>query len=148
AQALLYAFIASAALVVGGVCGASFRLPQRVVASALAFAAGALVSPFAFELVLRPYEQSGAWVVGIALVVGAVVFVAADEWIEVYERGSAGLAITAGVILDGIPENLALGATIGEAGGLAILVAVFASNLPESFAGAVGMREDGRSPRV
>ena len=48
--------------------------------------------------------------------------------------------------LDGIPENMALGVSLLEgAGSIALLVAIFASNLPEALGGAVGMRDQGRS---
>lgn len=60
--------------------------------------------------------------------------------------------LLAAVTLDGVPENLAMGVSLlgdeatGEGGGsLALLVAIFASNFPESLVGAVAMREGGRS---
>lgn len=70
--------------------------------------------------------------------------------------GSAvGLALLAAVTLDGVPENIALGVSLlgdeatgatGATGGtLALLVAIFASNFPESLVGAVAMRRNGRS---
>jgi len=62
-------------------------------------------------------------------------------------RGAAGLALLAAVTLDGVPENLALGVSLGEAGsgGLALLAAIFVSNLPEALVGASSMRSQGRS---
>ncbi|WP_353827307.1 ZIP family metal transporter [Agromyces sp. SYSU T0242] len=62
-------------------------------------------------------------------------------------RGAAGFALLAAVTLDGVPENLALGVSIGEAGsgGLALLAAIFVSNLPEALVGASSMRAQGRS---
>jgi len=56
--------------------------------------------------------------------------------------------LLAGVTLDGVPENLALGVgLIGSSlsGILALLVGIFASNLPEALGGAVDMRSGGRS---
>ena len=70
--------------------------------------------------------------------------------------GSTGLgvafALLAAVTLDGVPENLALGVSLvgseGELSGvIALLVAIFVSNLPESLVGAVAMRAGGRSRR-
>ncbi len=61
-------------------------------------------------------------------------------------RGAAGMALLAAVTLDGVPENLALGVSLGEGtGGLALLAAIFVSNLPESLVGAASMRSQGRS---
>ncbi len=60
--------------------------------------------------------------------------------------GGAGLAVLAAVTLDGVPENAALGISLGASGGsLALLAAIFAWNLPESLVGAASMRAQGRS---
>lgn len=62
-------------------------------------------------------------------------------------RGTAGLALLAAVTLDGVPENVALGVSLGEGtGGLALLAAIFVSNLPEALVGSASMRTQGRSP--
>jgi ZIP family zinc transporter len=52
-----------------------------------------------------------------------------------------------GIMLDGIPESLVIGLGILEGGtvSLAMLVAVFISNLPEAIAGTAGMRSSGWS---
>jgi ZIP family zinc transporter len=56
------------------------------------------------------------------------------------------VALLAAVTLDGVPENLALGISLTEGtGGLALLAAIFVSNLPEALVGAASMREQGRS---
>ena len=48
--------------------------------------------------------------------------------------------------LDGVPENAALGISIESTGGsLALLAAIFASNLPESLVGSASMRAQGKS---
>ncbi|NKX56088.1 zinc permease [Arthrobacter sp. E918] len=64
-------------------------------------------------------------------------------------RGAAGVALLAAVTLDGVPENLALGVSLGEGtGGLALLAAIFVSNFPEALVGASSMRSQGKSPAV
>ena len=61
-------------------------------------------------------------------------------------RGSAiGFGLLAAAVLDGIPESLALGVSLVEGGGLALLVAIFIANVPEALGGATRMRDDGRS---
>ncbi|MDQ0822241.1 ZIP family zinc transporter [Arthrobacter sp. V4I6] len=61
-------------------------------------------------------------------------------------RGAAGFALLAAVTLDGVPENIALGVSLGEGtGGLALLAAIFVSNLPEALVGASSMRSQGKS---
>jgi ZIP family zinc transporter len=52
------------------------------------------------------------------------------------------------VTLDVVPENVALGVSLGEGtGGLALLAAIFVSNFPEALVGAASMRAQGRSHR-
>lgn len=76
------------------------------------------------------------------------------ERVEEAARGgrplAVGLALVAAVTLDGVPENVALGVSmagdVGDGFSMALLVAIFSSNLPESLAGAVSMRRGGRSP--
>ena len=175
-EALLFGVIASSALVIGSVVGTRARLPERVLALLLAFASGALMSALAFELFQDAYEHSGAWIAGAAFFVGAAVFVAVSSWLDRRvartspvdepatldkhaatsepERSHAstgaatGFALLAAVTLDGVPENIALGISLGEAGGgLALLLAIFASNLPEAIVGSAAMQESGRSAR-
>ncbi len=63
-------------------------------------------------------------------------------------------ALLAAVTLDGVPENMALGVSLignedeGITGSVALLVAIFVSNLPESLVGAVAMRQGGLSGRA
>lgn len=145
--ALLVGLAASSALVIGAVAGTFWRPPQRLVAIALAFASGALITALAFDLFEEAFKAGGPWVAGGGLLVGAAAFVIADELLDRY-GGSSGFALLAGVTLDGVPENLALGVgLIGSylSGILALLVGIFASNLPEALGGAVDMRNGGRS---
>ena len=147
-EALLFGLIASSALVIGGVAGAFWRPPRALVAVALAFASGALITALAFDLFEESFNKGGAWLSGVGLLVGAAAFVAADELLDRHIEGGgvSGFAILAAVTLDGVPENIALGVTLLEgAGSLVLLVAIFASNLPEALGGAVGMRDQGRS---
>lgn len=176
-NAVGFGLIASSALVLGALAGARVQLPKAVLAAMLAFASGALITALAFELFEDSYEQGGAWRAGVGLAVGAVVFTllsarldklaaagaeeprgsekldpdaaASDRAPSPASRsGAAGLALLAAVTLDGVPENVALGVSLGEGdGGLALLAAIFVSNFPESLVGSASMREQGRSQR-
>lgn len=147
--ALLFALTASSALVIGAVLGACWSAPKPLVASALAFASGALISALAFDLFHEAFAIGGGPPAGIGFLAGAAVFIVIDATLERFTTGSAsGFALLAGVTLDGVPENLALGMVLlgGPGGGsIALLAAIFASNLPEALGGAVHMREQGRS---
>ncbi|GAA2128915.1 hypothetical protein [Nocardioides bigeumensis] len=146
---VLYATGASLPLLVGAVVGVRWQPPPRLVASVLAFAAGALIVSASFELFEPAYEGGGAWRAGLSFGAGALVFVLADTWLDRRTSGSAaGLALLAGVTLDGIPENTALGVSLNGTASLALLVAVFVSNFPEALTGARSMVDRGRSPRL
>ena len=175
AGTLLFGVVASSALVIGAVLGTRIKLPAKVLSMVLAFAAGALITALTFELFQDAHEKGGAWRAGIGLLTGAVVFTAVSAWLDRYTgstpeevkgspkldrdaaeiedrpsrestAGAAGLALLAAVTLDGIPENIALGVSLGEGtGGLALLAAIFVSNLPEALVGSASMRAQGRS---
>jgi zinc transporter, ZIP family len=147
-RAALFAVIASSALPLGAWI-AFWRPPSRAVTAALlAFASGALITAVAFELFEDAFRQN-AWGAGVAFAGGASVFIAVDTWLDRHtERRSAagatvGFALLAGVTLDGVPENLAMGVALLESGGPTLLVAIFASNLPEAIVGSEQMREVG-----
>ena len=148
-RTLLFALGASLPLLVGGALGAWWKPPDRLVAVALAFAAGALLSAVSFDLFAAAVESGGRSRAALGFGAGAVVFVLIDSLLDRrLRRGAAGYALLAAVTLDGVPENAALGVSLAGGGSLALLAAVFASNIPESLAGAVRMREQGRSRRV
>jgi ZIP family zinc transporter len=151
-QTLLFAAVASSALLLGAVVGMRYMPSKRALAALLAFAAGALTAALAFELFLKSFEEGGHVSSGLGLAGGAVTFVIVDLLLDRHMKrtgvGTGGLALLAGVMLDGIPENLALGTTLaaGE-GSVALLAAIFASNFPEALVGARTMCENGR-PRA
>lgn len=175
AESLIFGVIASSALVLGALAGGRVQFPKRVLASMLAFAAGALMTALAFELFEDSYEQGGLWRAALGLIAGAVVFTVISQRLDRLAEGdqpedhgsekldadaaavdasasppsvsgAAGLALLAAVTLDGVPENLALGVSLGEgSGGLALLAAIFVSNFPEALVGSASMRAQGRS---
>ena len=163
AEAVVFAVIASAALVIGGAVGAYWHPPRMLTGNLLAFASGSLIAALCFELFPQAFELGGATRAGLGLLAGATTFVvvdaALDRWVasdtvdhrELVRQGAraggVGFALLAAVTLDGIPENLALGVSLLQEGSLTLLVAIFFSNLPESLVGAVAMCEGGRPPR-
>jgi zinc transporter, ZIP family len=158
--AVLYGIAASSALVVGAALGTRWQPPRRLTGVLLAFASGALISALAFELFAEAFELGGAVKSGLGLLAGAAAFVAADSALDRYVAGrpgpekrevvaagsrtGVGWALLAAVTLDGVPENLALGVSLVEGASISLLVAIFASNLPESLVGAIAMRGEGR----
>jgi zinc transporter, ZIP family len=164
ASAILFGLAASSALVIGAVVGCYWDAPRAVTGVLLAFASGALISALAFELFEEAYHLGGAGRSGLGLLAGAAAFVLADTLLDRHVAGTAGpdqrevaaggaqggvgWALLAAVTLDGVPENLALGVSLVDGASLALLVAIFFSNLPESLVGAVAMRREGREAKT
>ena len=61
----------------------------------------------------------------------------------------AGLSLALGGLLDGIPEQAVLGIDLSHGNGvsLALLMAIFVSNLPESIGSSTQMHQGGKSTR-
>jgi zinc transporter, ZIP family len=60
--AALFGLAASSALVIGAVVGVYWRPPKPLLAAALAFASGALITALAFDLFQESFKRGGAWV--------------------------------------------------------------------------------------
>ncbi|MGH3788967.1 MAG: ZIP family metal transporter [Pseudonocardiaceae bacterium] len=143
---LVFAAGASLPLLAGAVVGVLWRPPRRLVAVALAFAAGALIAAVSFELFEESYTSGGPLRTGLGFAAGAAVFVVLDALLDrITAANPTGLTLLAAVTLDGVPENTALGVSLNTAGSVALLVAVFASNFPEALAGSVSMQKQGLS---
>jgi ZIP family zinc transporter len=151
--AILFAAIASSALVIGGAIGAWRPPPKSVTAGLLAFASGALITAVAVELFEDAFAGGGAARASVAFLFGATVFIVVDTWLDGYTHrkratgGAVGFALLAAVTLDGVPENLAMGVGLVESTSATLLVAIFASNLPEAIVGAQKMRDAGLKPK-
>ena len=164
-QAGLWGLFAGGALVVGALVAWSVQVPQRVVASVMAFGAGVLISALAFDLVDEAERSGGLTATVLGFLVGAVTYVLAnvalakrgarhrkrsgDQQPTEDEQGGSGSAIAVGALLDGIPESVVLGLSLlgGQGVGVPVLAAIFISNLPEGLSSAAGMKRNGRSAR-
>jgi ZIP family zinc transporter len=157
-EALAWGALAASSLVIGAGLAFVRRWSKRQVGLVLAFGAGALISAVSFELAQEGLEVGGAGATGIGLGVGALTYFGLDGVIA--RRHSAGrgrrgrtggsdggTALALGAFLDGIPEQLVLGTSLAASGeiGVALLVAIFVSNLPEALGSAEQMHEAGTS---
>jgi len=151
-SALGWGALAAASLVLGALLALARRWSDGVVGAVLAFGAGALISSVAFELAQEGLQIGSPASVAIGLVLGAVTFFVADRAVEKIGGrkggGSAGLPLALGSLLDGIPEQavLGIGLATGKGVSVALLVAIFVSNLPEGVGSAADMRASGKSP--
>ncbi|MEP7081966.1 MAG: ZIP family zinc transporter [Chloroflexota bacterium] len=150
-QAGLWGALAASALVLAAIAALTLSVSRRFVALVMAFGAGALVSALAFDLAEEAFRIGGTLIFGPGIAAGAVVYYVGDRLIDrighkrVTEGQTNGPAIVLGVLLDGIPESLVLGATlIGGAGvSPSFLAAVLVSNLPEGLSGTRDLIDEG-----
>jgi len=154
-QAGMWGALAASALMLGAVAALTLPVPRRIVALVMAFGAGALVSALSFDLSEEAFRVGGTLVFGVGMAVGAVVYYAGDKLIDRLDgKGPTGpgqtngLAVVLGVVLDGIPESLVLGATLIGGAGISpsFLAAVIVSNFPEGLAGTSDLVKEGHRP--
>jgi zinc transporter, ZIP family len=150
----LWALVAASSLVVGALLSLTDRVRGLGLRLLIGFGCGTLVSAVAFDLFEEAVRVSATGVsVAAGFIIGALVYYVGDELIDRLPgaskaQGGGGLPILFGAVLDGIPESIVLGLTLvgGGAPSVAVLVAIFVSNVPESVAASTTMRADGRSP--
>lgn len=159
--AFFWGFVGGAALLIGAAIAYLWDMPGRVLGGIMAFGSGVLISAVAFELVDEANATTdGNWAVAVGLAAGALVFFGGDRLIDraggkhrkssqAQGEDSKGSAILFGTILDGIPESIVIG--FGLIGGgtvsVAMIAAVFLSNLPESIGSTSGLKQSGWSAR-
>lgn len=151
----------AASLVAGAFVAVRITLPERVAAVTTAIGGGVMFAAIALELVPEADRQSGRGVTAIGMLGGTAIFVGADAWLSreqptdtmrrsrhaaaagqamtISNRTEAarGESIAAGIVVDGIPESIALGLTVAAGKlGVALLVGVLVGNVVEAY-GAV-----------
>jgi ZIP family zinc transporter len=153
-NAFLWGLAASSSLLLGGLLGLHFRFGKRTLGVIMAFGAGTLISAVAYELVLDAVKIAlGTGVTALGFFLGAAAFFFLDRLIEKIGAGrrkEIGAAhgsnlvfpLVLAIVLDGVPESTVIGLSILDGGGVsvAMLIAVFVSNIPEAIASTTGMK--------
>jgi len=143
--------LAASSLLLGAILAFARPWSRRQVGGVLAFGAGALISAVSFELWEEGSHVGGLGWTGLGLAVGALTYFGGSLLLQRRAGGGpesdTGTALALGAFLDGIPEQLVLGIGLARGDGIsvALLVAIFASNLPEAIGSARGMADRGRS---
>jgi ZIP family zinc transporter len=167
-----WGFLVGASLLAGAIVAVLLELPTRVAALVTSFGGGLLFAAVAFELVPEADHRAGTPLTALGLVAGTLVFVVADAWltrdpgIEAIRRSghaaaagrtmpahdhaeaARGESIAAGLVVDGVPESIALGLTIAEGEiGLALLAGIVVGNLVEAYGAAQPIVAGGHTQR-
>lgn len=125
----------------------------------MAFGVGVLISALAFDLMDEAVQTAGVLAAVTGFVVGAALYALANAALAqagARERkvagraiagASASLAIAVGSLLDGVPESAAIGISLldGEGVALVTVLAIFISNVPEGLSSSIGMKSAGKS---
>jgi zinc transporter, ZIP family len=166
-----WGLLIGASLVAGALAAVLLRLPERIAATLTAFGGGILFAAVALELVPEADAGAGAALTAAGLAAGTLVYVGADAWLNRepsardmrrsahaaasgramtmprdHAQAARGESIAAGIFVDGVPESVALGLTIGEGGvGVALLAGIVLGNLVESYGAAQPILAGGHS---
>jgi ZIP family zinc transporter len=161
-EALLYGLVASSSLLVGALIGLRVPIGDRPLGLLMGLGAGAMISSLSFELAEEAIHQGGFVPLALGLATGALLFYGGDRLLEARghrrrsgrprgaDAGASGATLALGALLDGIPEQAAIGIGLAAAGagatggGIALVAAVFLSNVPEALASAAAMKSAGR----
>lgn len=149
--ALGWGALAASSLIIGGVLALIRRWHDGLIGGVLAFGAGALIASVSFELAEEGVDQGGPLAVAAGLAVGAASFYFANKAVaRIGGRkgsGGGGSSLAIGALLDGIPEQLVLGIGLAQGNGIsiALVVAIFVSDLPESIGSSSDMSASGQS---
>lgn len=159
----IWGFVAGSALLLGAFFGFYINIPQRYIATIMAFGAGVLMSAVSFELLDEAYALGGPAHLVTGFIIGATIFTLTNIYLarkgakhrkrsvkpEDNYSDNGAMAIAAGSVIDGVPESIAIGLTMISGGmvSTATVVAIFLSNIPEGLSSSAGMKRDGWSPR-
>lgn len=157
-QAGLWGLVAGSALVIGAAIRYFVPLPAMVNSSVMAFGIGVLVSALAFDLMEEAFDAGGIAAVAGGFVFHAVIYAVTNAALaragaRSRKKSSGGaatsatLAIAAGSLLDGTPESAAIGISLlnGEGVALVTMLAICISNVPEGLSSSIGMKAAGKS---
>ncbi|MFF1546083.1 ZIP family metal transporter [Streptomyces sp. NPDC058291] len=168
-QAGLWGLVAGSALLIGAALGYGLRVPQKVIATVMAFGAGVLLSAVSFELVGEAYDEAGLTPAAVGTLVGALAYTGGNVWLarrgarhrkrsghaqarkqpSETEQSGSGTALALGALLDGVPESAVIGVSLLDGGAVSLVTvaAVFISNVPEGLSSSAGMKKAGRTKK-
>ncbi|MGE5575748.1 MAG: ZIP family metal transporter [Syntrophothermus sp.] len=153
---VVYGAAAGFSLFFGSLWALAMEMTKKTLAAILAFGAGVLISSLSFGLMEEAFRHGGFDAAIIGLAAGALLYYGLHQFLSHHpgHKGShahgkdsgknTGAAIVLGALLDGLPEQFAIGFGIkaGSNLGLLVMAAVFLSNLPESIAATKNLIRD------
>jgi ZIP family zinc transporter len=146
-EAGAWGLIAESSLVLGAILSFTGWIRDQPLRLVTAFGAGVLISAVAYDLVGEAVLKTATGTsVAAGFVLGSLVFYGITSLVERWSsRRSQGTGIFIGAALDAIPTAVVLGVSLlgGDGVSVAILVAIFISNLPEGLSSSTGLSKAG-----
>ncbi len=136
---VLYSSFAGITVFIGGLLANIFNhhvkespIKYEIIHTLMSFGAGIILSALALVLIPKAMDELELLPLAISFLVGAILFMLLDQYLE--KKGGQTATLLA-MMMDFIPESIALGAVFATEPQMAILLAVFIGlqNLPESF---------------
>ncbi|MFM8350480.1 MAG: ZIP family metal transporter [Actinomycetales bacterium] len=168
-EAALFGAVAQFALIVGAILVWRFPRLKRpaLVGSLMAFGAGAVISAVAIDLVAVSYDEAGELPTALGIAIGCLLYFGIIRLLESRQNKDALATVkqeeshthsghgatqqearnlTIGMVIDGVPESIAIGltlhtASLGVSG--ALVGSVFISAVPEAIGIAAAMLAGG-----
>ncbi|MDA8595335.1 divalent cation transporter [Flavobacteriaceae bacterium] len=136
---ILYSGIAGITVFIGGLFAKSFDhqitegpVKSQIIHSLMAFGAGIILSALVFVLIPSGMDELGLSPMVFSFLLGAIIFMILDGYLA---KKGAKTATLLAMLMDFIPESLALGAVFALDIDTALLLSIFIGlqNLPEAF---------------
>lgn len=150
---LFFSFLAGVSVFIGGLLAYFFNhhlkdtpIKYELSHSFMAFGSGIILSAVALVLIPKGLEELAVWPLVITFLAGALCFLLIDWYLS--KKGGQTATLLA-MLMDFIPESIALGAVFASQSQMAKLLAVFIGlqNLPEAFNAFRDLTQSGFSTR-
>jgi len=148
AKIVLYSFFAGITVFLGGLLSKHFEgfhkgvLREKILHTSIAFGGGIMLAAVAFVLAPRGMELLSLSPLIILFFAGVFSFYLLDRFIE--QKGGTAAQLLA-MLMDFVPEAIALGAVFAQDYRLGLLLAIFIGlqNFPEAFNSYLDLRNSG-----
>lgn len=150
---LLFSGLAGITVFIGGLLAKFFDhhiketpVKYQIIHTLMSFGAGIILSAIALVLIPKGMEELEVLPMAVSFAAGVAVFVAIDIYLA--KKGGKNATLLA-MMMDFVPESIALGATFAVEPKVAMLLAVFIGlqNLPEAFNSYRDLVSSGFTPR-
>ena len=151
---ILYSSISGITVFLGGLLAYRFSNhvmesfhKQKIIHGMVSFGGGIILSALALVLIPRGLEVLDIIPLSLSFLSGAIIFLLIDRYLN--KKGGKTATLLA-MMMDFIPESIALGATFATDLNTAILLSVFIGlqNLPEAFNAYQDVKSSGFKPRT